>query len=67
MIRDYESGKPVHGTVFVQGCSSTVNVVKAIPRLEAAGINVRIVAVISEDLFFLQPKEYQVTSYLFIL
>jgi len=59
VIRDYERGKPVHGTVFVQGCSSTVNVVKAIPRLEAAGVNVRVVSVISEELFLLQPKEYQ--------
>jgi len=59
VIREYESGKPAHGTVFVQGCSTTVNLLKALPRLEAAGINIRIVSVVSEDLFLLQSKEYQ--------
>ncbi len=43
----------------VQGASSTYNLVKILPRLEAAGINVRVVAVISEELFRVQPKEYQ--------
>jgi len=59
LIRDYEEGKPKNGTVLVQGSSSTVNLVKCLSRLQAAQINVRVVSVISEELFKLQPKEYQ--------
>ena len=47
------------GTVFVQGSSSTMNLVKALPRLKEAGINVRIVSVISTELFAFQPKVYR--------
>ena len=47
------------GTVFVQGSSSTKNLVNVIPRLEAAGLNVRIVAVISTELFAAQPEAYR--------
>ncbi len=59
LIRDYQSEKPCMGTVFVQGSSATMNVVKVIPRLDADGINVRIVSVISTELFGFQPEEYQ--------
>ena len=58
LIKDYASG-PRQGTVFVQGSSSTANLVKVIPRLEAAGINIRIVSVISTELFDAQPDEYR--------
>ncbi len=59
VIRDYASDRQRHGTVYVQGSSSTNNLVSVIPELEAAGINVRIVAVISEDLLRLQDSDYQ--------
>jgi len=59
LIRDYDQKNPVGGTIFVQGCCSTVNLVNTIPRLEKEGINVRIVSVVSEDLFRLQSLEYQ--------
>ncbi|NQW17699.1 MAG: hypothetical protein HQ478_09465 [Chloroflexi bacterium] len=58
-IRDFEPGKPQHGYVVTTGSSSTVNLVNAIPRLEAAGINVKIVATISEELFDRQPAAYR--------
>jgi transketolase len=33
--------------------------VKTLPRLEAAGINVRVIAVVSEELFDRQPESYR--------
>ena len=59
LIRDYDSQSAPMGTVFVQGSSSTMNLVKALPRLEEAGVNVRIVSVISTELFAFQPKAYR--------
>jgi transketolase len=59
VIRDFAPGKPHHGTVVVQGASSTVNLVKILPRLEQAGINVKIVSAISEELFDRQPEAYR--------
>jgi hypothetical protein len=43
----------------VQGASSTVNLVGQLPRLEAAGINVKVIAAVSEDLFDRQTEEYR--------
>ncbi len=59
VIRDFTPGKPRHGYVVSQGSSSTFNVVAQIPRLEEAGINVKIVAAVSEDLFDHQPESYR--------
>jgi transketolase len=59
LIRDFTPGKPRHGTVIVQGASSTVNLVKILPRLEQAGINVKIVSAVSEELFDRQPESYR--------
>ncbi len=59
LIRDYDGSTPPMGTVFVQGSSSTTNLVDVLPRLEEAGINVRVVSVISTELFGFQPESYQ--------
>ena len=59
VIRDFAAGRPRHGYVVVQGSSSTFNLVQAIPRLEEAGINVKIVAAVSEELFDRQPRAYR--------
>ncbi len=61
LIRDYDDATPPRGTVFVQGSSSTMNLVKVIPRLEETGINVRIVSVISTELFGFQSEAYRQT------
>ena len=61
LIRDYDSSHPQMGTVFVQGASSTANLVKVIPQLEEANINVRVVSVISTELFGRQSAAYQET------
>ena len=59
LIRDFDPGKPRHGYVLVQGSSSTFNLVGILPQLEQAGVNIRVIAVISEDLFNYQPEEYR--------
>lgn len=59
VIRDFAPGKPRHGYVVTQGSSSTVNLMQALPKLEAAGINVKIIAAVSEELFDKQSEEYR--------
>lgn len=59
VIRDFDPDKAKHGYVVVQGSNSTVNLVNILPRLEDEGVNVKIVAVVSEDLFDLQSDDYR--------
>jgi transketolase len=59
VIRDFAPNKPRHGYVLAQGSSSTVNLVGCLPRVEQAGINVKVVAAISEDLFDRQAEAYR--------
>ncbi len=59
VIRDFKQGQPKHGYVVASGSSSTVNLVRALPKLEEAGINVKVVAAISEELFDRQPEAYR--------
>jgi transketolase len=59
IIRQFDESKPKMGTVFVQGTMSTANLVKVLPELDKAGINVKIVAAISPQLFNLEAQAYQ--------
>ena len=59
VLRDFDADKPRHGYVLVQGSSSTVNLMRTLPQLEADGINVKVIAAISEDLFERQPQAYR--------
>ena len=59
ILRDYRPGRPLMGTVFVQGTSTTNNLLKVLPDLDRAGINVKIVAAISPQLFRLQDAAYR--------
>ncbi len=59
VIHDFNPNQPKHGYVIVQGSNSTVNLVNVIPRLEAQGINVKIIAAVSEELFDRQPTSYR--------
>lgn len=61
LIRDFDPARPKHGYVIVRGSSSTVNLVNVLPRLEQSGINVRVVAAISEELFDRQTEAYRVS------
>jgi len=58
LLRDYKPGKR-HGTILVQGTMSTFNTVKLLPKLDDLGLNVKLVAAVSAELFKLQPKAYQ--------
>ncbi|MBZ0268026.1 hypothetical protein K8I85_07715 [bacterium] len=59
LVRDFAPGKPKGGTVLVQGTMSTVNLVKVLGDIDKAGLNVRIVAAISPQLFARQDKKYR--------
>jgi transketolase len=59
IIRDYRTGMPKMGTIFVQGTSTTSNLIKILPRIDEAGLNVKLVAAVSYELFKLQPESYQ--------
>jgi transketolase len=59
VIRDFAPGRPKHGYVVAQGSSATFNLVSVLPRLEQAGINVKVIAAISEELFDHQPETYR--------
>src|SRR5213595_1513275 len=58
VIRDFAPGSR-HGYVVCQGASSTFNTVKAIPRLEQAGFNLKVISAVSEELFDRQPESYR--------
>ena len=59
VLRAFRADLPGMGTVFVQGTTTTANLVKALPDLDRLGLNVKIVAAISPQLFRLQPAEYR--------
>jgi transketolase len=59
ILRDYKAGPPRQGTIMVQGTMSTYNLINALPAIDQAGVNVKIVAVPSPQLFALQSPEYQ--------
>jgi transketolase len=59
VIREFRDDKPRMGTVFVQGTMSTNNLVRILPELDKAGLNVKIVAAISPQLYRLQDAAYR--------
>ena len=59
VIRDFKPGQPKHGYVVAQGSSATFNLVSVLPRLEEGGVNVKVIAAISEELFDRQPEAYR--------
>jgi len=59
VIRDFAPDQPRQGYVVAQGSSATFNLVSVLPKLEAAGVNVKVIAAISEELFDHQPESYR--------
>ena len=59
ILRDYKDGMAQQGVVMVQGTMSTFNLIKALPEVDAAGVNVKIVAIPSPQLFALQDDAYR--------
>jgi transketolase len=59
VLREYRPDEPRGGTVYVRGTMPTRNLVNVLPQLDAEGVNVKIVAAISPQLFARQPEDYQ--------
>ncbi len=59
VLREFRTGVPRMGTVFVQGASTTGNLLAALPELDSSGANVRVVAAISPQLFARQDAAYR--------
>jgi transketolase len=59
VLRPFRDDLPAMGTVFVQGTTTTANLVKALPDLDSLGLNVKVVAAISPQLFRMQPAAYR--------
>ena len=58
VIRDFAPGQR-HGYVVCQGAYATFNTVKMLPKLAQAGVIVKVVAAVSEELFDRQPEAYR--------
>ncbi len=61
VLRRYRDGQPRAGTVFVRGTLPTANLVRALPELDRRGLNVKVVAAISPQLFRLQEEAYKLS------
>ena len=59
LIRGFSKACAKQGTVIVTGTSSTANLIKILPELDKAGVNVKIVAAPSYDLFSRQDEAYR--------
>ena len=59
VMRPFRGGAPKAGTVFVRGTMPTANLVKLLPELDRRGLNVKIVAAISPQLFARQDAAYR--------
>ncbi|MBD3237750.1 MAG: transketolase [Candidatus Eisenbacteria bacterium] len=59
LLRRYRPDRPRMGTVIVQGTSTTQGVIEALPGIERRGLNVKIVAALSPQLFESQEPEYR--------
>jgi transketolase len=59
LIRDYRQGLPRGGVVLMRGTVPTANLVSLLPELDRLGLNVKVVAAISPQLFRLQAPEYR--------
>jgi len=63
VIRPYRAGQPKMGVVLVQGTSTTNNLIKVLGQLDDEGLNVKVVAAISPQLFALQDAAYRDSVY----
>jgi transketolase len=59
LLRAAAPHRPCAGTVYVRGTMTTANLVKVLPELDRRGINVRIVAALSPQLFDRQDAAYR--------
>ncbi len=62
VMRPFREGSPKAGTVFIRGSVSTANLVKVLPELDRQGLNVKVVAAISPQLFARQDDAYRAST-----
>jgi transketolase len=59
VMRPFRDDRPKAGTVFVRGTMSTYNLVRVLPDLDRLGLNVKVVAALSPQLFRMQSQQYR--------
>ena len=59
LIRNFDPRLPKMGTLIVQGTISTSNLIRLLPELDRRGLNLKIVAAVSPELFRLQEQSYR--------
>ena len=59
VLRNYLPGVRHDGCILVQGTTSTDNMIKAMPEIDRRGMNVKIVAAVSPQLFARQSEAYR--------
>jgi transketolase len=59
VLRAYRPDLPRMGTVFVRGTVTTANLVSVLAELDARGLNVKVVAALSPQLFARQDADYR--------
>ena len=59
VLRAFREDQPKMGTIFVRGTMPVANLVKILPELSDRGLNVKVVAAISPQLFRLQDQAYR--------
>ncbi len=59
VLRPHREGAPRAGTVYVRGTMSTHNLLRVLPELDRLGVNVKVVAAISPQLFAAQDRAYR--------
>jgi transketolase len=59
LLRDYRTDMPRGGTIYVRGTMTTRNLISVLPDLDRLGLNVRVVAAISPQLFARQEASYR--------
>jgi transketolase len=59
VLRAFRDDQPKMGTIFVRGTMPVANLVKVLPELSERGLNVKVVAAISPQLFRLQDQAYR--------
>jgi transketolase len=59
ILRNYRKGMPQQGCIIVQGTMSTYNLIRALPQIDKAKVNIKIVAAPSPQLFALQLPRYR--------
>lgn len=59
VLRDYNPNQKKRGVIIVSGTSCTANIIKILGDLDREGLNVKIVAAISPQLFQRETKRYQ--------